>query len=197
VFRNDKSTPAAPGSHSKIARLIPEIVNRLKKIGNVWLKEVIRLTPELLDEYPDISLETTDTISENRQRRLFFEGVARAILADNEPIILFLDDMQWLDLETLECLYYLLWYRPYARLLIMGAYRDNEVDMNHPLDKFRRNLQGQDLITQLSLTAFNQVDTGFLAALVAERDISTSQQKTLYQNTEGNPFFIVEMMRAQ
>ena len=173
----------------------PEISKRLGKIGPFWFREIIRLFPELLDNYPNVPYETKNSFAENRSQRLLFESMARGILIDNQPTILFLDDLQWVDSETLNWLCYLLLYQRNAKLLVLGT---NSIDsaINHTLEKFRHNVKRQDLLNQITLSSLDQVGTTTLANLVSKKSLSQEQQKSIYQLTMGNPGAVIERLRA-
>ena len=171
------------------------LADRFGSLPDTWLVQIARLIPELLDTHPDLA--QPGPVSEGWQRRQFYEAIARAILVDDSPVVLFFDDLQWLDAETLEWLHYLIRFDPQAKLLIVGTFRDNEVDAHHPLEKLRINLQRDDLLTDIPLTPFNETDSLALATAVFHTTIAQSQQNSLYANTQGNPLFIIETIRAQ
>ena len=70
------------------------------RLDPVWLKELARLLPELLVTFPE--LPHPGPLNEKWQRRHFFEALAKAFLFEDKPKLLFLDDLQWCDRETLE-----------------------------------------------------------------------------------------------
>ncbi len=93
----------------------------LPSLAEVWLREVARLLPELRTQYP--ALAPSDPLTEAWQRQRLFEALARALLAGRQPLLLFIDDLQWCDRETLAWLHYLLRFDPQARLLLLGTLR--------------------------------------------------------------------------
>ena len=68
-----------------------------------------------------------------RQFRLVFRRFIGVFATAEHPLALFLDDLQWLDLATLDLMEDLLTQTDVRRLVLIGAYRDNEVDAGHPL----------------------------------------------------------------
>ncbi|MCB8927269.1 MAG: AAA family ATPase [Ardenticatenaceae bacterium] len=174
----------------------PEIIRRLSKIEPFWFREIIRLFPELLDEYPKATYQTKNSTTDSRSQRLIFESMARGILIDNQPTILFFDDLQWVDEETLNWLYYLLLYQRHTRLLVIGTYCNNEGN-NQTFEKLRHNLYRQDLLTQINLSTLDQAATAMLASLFTKRPLPVEQQKTIYQLTMGNPRAIEDLLRPK
>jgi predicted ATPase/DNA-binding SARP family transcriptional activator len=165
----------------------------LSQLDRVWRTELSRLLPELHQEYPDLPLPAP--MSEGWQRQRFYEALARAVLAASPPVLLVLDDLQWCDEETLNWLRYLLRFDPQAPLLVVGTARTEEVDVAHPLHELLRQLQRDGQMTELTLSSLGLEETIELAHQVATEDV-TAWTDQLYQETEGNPLFVVETVRA-
>jgi predicted ATPase len=166
----------------------------LAALDSVWLSEVARILPELLMELPD--LPPFEPITEYGQRRRFFEALARAVLAAPQPLLLLIDDLQWCDHETLEWLHYLLRCDPQARMLVVGVARAEEVLPPHPLHTLLLHLRGTIRVTELNLQPLDAAETAKLAAQLARRELDIDLAMRLYRETEGNPLFVVETMRA-
>jgi DNA-binding SARP family transcriptional activator/predicted ATPase len=166
----------------------------LSHLHDVWLSEVARLLPELRVDHPD--LPETPPLAENWQRQRLFEALARAILGIGRPLLLLLDDLQWCDQETLEWVRYLLHFAPQARLLIVGTFRTEEVDADHPLRTLLLDLGRSGQRTEVALEPLVVDEAAELAAHVAERTLSDEEVTLLYRETEGNPLFVVESVRA-
>ena len=171
-----------------------DMIGRLDRLDDERLAHVSRLIPEVAQQRPQLR---PPPLAEGGQRRLFFEALAQAVLADGSPVVLFCDDLQWLDLETLAWLDYLLRYDPAAPLLLVGTYRDNEVDVEHPLAKLRDSLLRDDLLTDIQLRPLDDQDTATLAQMVAGAPLNPPVQADLYQDTGGNPLFVIETIRAR
>jgi tetratricopeptide (TPR) repeat protein len=125
-----------------------------------------------------------------------FEAVARAILIRREPLLLFLDDVQWCDRETLDWLHYVLQFDATAPLLIVATLRQEEADDNEALSTLRLLLQKSATLTEVSLARFDALTTTTLAASLREHDLAADEAALIYRETEGNPLFVVELMRA-
>ncbi|HZR42686.1 MAG TPA: AAA family ATPase, partial [Ktedonobacteraceae bacterium] len=166
----------------------------LHTLDDVWLSEVARLLPELLIRRTTLTQPLAMT--EGWQRQRFFEALARALLTARQPLLLMLDDLQWCDSETLEWLHYLLRFVPQARLLLMGTVRSEETPPDHPLMAFLNTLQRDRLITELTLGPLDTAETASLAEHIAGRQLDTATVDRLQHETEGNPLFVVEMIRA-
>jgi len=156
--------------------------------------EIARVLPELLAEH--LELSPPGPLTEAWQRQRFFEALARAILRGNQPLLLMIDELQWCDRRTFEWLHYLLRFDPQARLLIVGTYRLEEVENAHPLTSLSQALSRDGQLTEIRLGPLSKTETATLAANVADREPDPELIDCLYRETEGNPLFVVEMVRA-
>lgn len=160
----------------------------------VWLTEIARLLPELLSEHPD--LVRPEPITEYGQRQRFFEALARAILSASQPLLLWIDDLQWCDPETLEWLHFLLRFRPRHSLLVLGTVRSEESPRDHPLMSLTRQLRAESKLTTIELAPLDAAESARLASLIQGHELTIAASVRLYRETEGNPLFVVETMRA-
>lgn len=166
----------------------------LAKLDMIWLGEVARILPELLADHP--GLPPYLPIVEYGQRQRFFEALARAVLTAPQPMLLLIDDMQWCDQETLEWLHFLLRFEPRARLLIVGTMRGEDVPPQHALRTMLLSLRSIVRVVELALQPLDAAETSRLATQVGRRELDVSEVMELYRETEGNPLFVVEMVRA-
>jgi PAS domain S-box-containing protein len=130
---------------------------------------------------------------ENRNRfNLTFRNFAQAISTAEHPLIVFIDDWQWADLASLELLKVLLIGERITHLLLIGAYRDNEVDRTHPFMMTLSDLTtaGAAVHTielgNLQLEDVRQLIQESLACSMAD---SQALAELLYAKTQGNAFF--------
>ena len=166
----------------------------LPRLDAVWLSEIARILPELLAERPD--LPPPGPLTEAWERRRFFEALARAVLGTDRPLLLLIDALQWCSRGTIEWLQYLLRFDPQAPLLVIGTYRSEEVGNGHPLTVLLHQLRQDEQLTEIDLPPLTRAETATLASNVARRDLGPDLVNCLYAETEGNPLFIVETVRA-
>ena len=169
--------------------------NPLAPMDDVWLSEVGRLLPEVLAKRP--GLQRPGALTEAWQRQRLFEALARAILGMGQPLLLVMDDLQWCDRDTLEWLHFLLRFDRGARLLFAGSYRPEEIGEGHPLLPAIQALRLSEQVTEVELEPLDEAATGALASHVAGRPIDAGTAKRIYLQTEGNPLFVVETVRAE
>ena len=166
----------------------------LASLDPVWLTEIARLLPEILSEYP--ALARPEPITEYGRRQRFFEALARGVLAAPQPLLLWIDDLQWCDQETLEWLHFLLRFEPRSPVLILGTARSEESPPDHPLSALVRQLQADDRVAVIELSPFDAAETAKLASQVQGHTLDDVASVRLYRETEGNPLFVVEAVRA-
>lgn len=166
----------------------------LPALEPVWLTEVARLRPALLAERP--GLAAPGPLVEAWQRSRLFEALARAALAAGQPLLLVLEDVQWCDRDTLEWLHYLLRFDPKAPLLVVATLRAEEVGADHPVWALRAALEHKGQFVGVELGPLGAADTATLAGHAAGRALAPPLAARLYRETEGNPLFVVECVRA-
>lgn len=150
----------------------------------------------LIGQQPEVA-HLPPVEARNRFNNLF--GRFLACLAQREyPLILFIDDLQWCDSATFDFLYYLFAnVKEYPYLFFIGAYRNNEVDANHPLTHLMRLMQEKKLpVNELRLAPLNPHDCHEMVAYIL--DLPASQcaalSNFLMDLTEGNPLFVSESL---
>lgn len=172
----------------------PDLRAGLLSLEAIWQSEAARLLPELLVENP--ALLRPEPIVEYGQRRRFFEALARAVYAVAGPLLLWIDDLQWCDVETIEWLHYLLRAEPQGALLLVGTARSEESPVDHPLAVFLRELRSEGKLISVDLASLDAAETARLVTQVEGREPEVESLVRLYRQTGGNPFFVVETLRA-
>jgi DNA-binding SARP family transcriptional activator/predicted ATPase len=166
----------------------------LSRLEVASLSEVARLLPELLNERSDIP--HPQPLTEEGQRHKFFQSLANAALCTQQPLLLLLDDLQWCDQDTLEWLHYLLRFDPGAPLLVVGTMRTDEVGPRHPLTTLLNDQRGAGQLTEISLGPLDPSETAELGMCLAGRGLDPDEASRLYDETEGQPLFVIETVRA-
>ena len=161
---------------------------------------IVNLIPELelvMGEQPPVP----DLSPQDAQRR--FQTVLRQFIAvfarPEHPLVLFLDDLQWLDAATLDLLEVLLAQRDIRHLLLIGAYRDNEVDAAHPLmrklDAIRQAGAAVHDIVLAPLT-YDDLEQLISESLRCETKPANPLVQLVHEKTGGNPFFAIQFLSA-
>src|SRR5712692_6650169 len=159
---------------------------------------IVDLVPELkliMGEQPPVP----EVPPQDAQRR--FQLVLRRFISvfarPAHPLALFLDDLQWLDAATLDLLADLLTRTDVQHLLLVGAYRDNEVNPAHPLvRKLEAIRSAGGTIHEISLSPLPPGDLLQLVAdsLHCEPEQAASLAQLIHEKTAGNPFFAIQFI---
>ncbi len=161
---------------------------------------IVDLVPELrhlLGDQPRVPiLPPRDA---QRRFQLIFRRLVSVFARPEHPLVLFVDDLQWLDAATLEVVEDLLTESDVRHLLVIGAYRDNEVDVSHPLmgtlDAIRK---AGTTVRDVVLAPLSCDDLARLVSdtLDCEPERAAPLARLLHDKTAGNPFFALQFISA-
>ncbi|MGD1805533.1 trifunctional serine/threonine-protein kinase/ATP-binding protein/sensor histidine kinase [Dapis sp. BLCC M126] len=161
---------------------------------------IIDVIPELeriIGKQPPVP-QILGTAAQNRFNLLFGKFV-RVFTTKKHPLIIFLDDLQWVDLASLNLLKLLMNESEVGCLLVLGAYRDNEVFSGHLLMLTLADLHKQGAnVNTLTLLPLNEGDISRLVAdtLVCSEELAAPLSELVYQKTRGNPFFATQFLQG-
>ena len=161
---------------------------------------IVDLVPELaliLGEQPPVSeLSPQDA---QRRFKLVFRRFIGVFARPEHPLALFLDDLQWLDAATLDLIEDLLTQPDVQYLVLIGAYRDNEVNASHPLmRKLEAIRRAGALVQEITLAPLAKEDLEGLIAdsLRCAPDRVEPLALLVHEKTGGNPFFAIQFISA-
>ncbi|HAI69348.1 MAG TPA: hypothetical protein DCM38_07930, partial [Gammaproteobacteria bacterium] len=161
----------------------------------------------LIDVIPQLELvmgiqpavaQVGPTEAQNRFN-LVFQSFFRTICQPEHPLILFIDDLQWADSASLNLLNTLMMETESQYFLIIGAYRDNEVDATHPLMMTVEDIQKTESIVNpllLQNLSLNDVNTLIAEALMCKPSYAMPLTQLVYEKTQGNAFFTHEFLKS-
>jgi class 3 adenylate cyclase/tetratricopeptide (TPR) repeat protein len=161
--------------------------------------ELARMVPALhqrLGELPPALTTDADT-----ERYLLYAAVVGVIeqASSDCPIVLVLDDLHWADKPSLQLLRHVVANTSAARLLVLGTYRDAELSRAHPLTEVLASLHREPSgVSAIHLKGLD--DTGIIAFMESAAgheldDAGMGLAHDLYHETDGNPFFVAEVLR--
>lgn len=155
-----------------------------------------RLAPEIGTRVG--TLEPLPALSANEERLRLFDYVARFFrsLAEEHGLLVLLDDLHWADQGSLQLLHYLLRHLREERVLFLGCYRELELDRAHPLAEALVTWNRERLSTRLALDRFGPEGTRALLETLFQEQISEEFVLAVHRETEGNPFFIEEVVKS-
>lgn len=181
-----------------VARVLDSVpAAALGKLAPVSLAELAALVPEIGERFPDLPRLSND-FPEARQARLS-RAVDQLIEAarDGRPAVLMVDDIQWADDASAQVLHYLARHAASRPVLVIYAYRDEEVDSDERLARRIESLRRDTGARRMPLARLAYADTERLvAALAGANPDEAGLAERLHRETEGNPFFLMAILQA-
>ena len=161
----------------------------------------------IIDVIPEVELiigkqpaipELQPTEARNRFN-LVFQNFIQVFTQPEHPLVLFLDDLQWADLASLKLMQLLVNAPDVNSLLLIGAYRDNEVSAAHPLMLTLKEIkEAAIVVNEITLSSLELVDINRLVAdtLHSAEKATQPLAELLQTKTNGNPFFLREFLKS-
>ncbi|MBE9160218.1 PAS domain S-box protein [Nodosilinea sp. LEGE 06152] len=193
-----------------LQKLVQQLLGEPNEQVEVWRSRLLTALGSngqiIIDVIPEVELiigkqppvpEVGATEAQNRFN-LTFQRFVRAFCAKEHPLVIFLDDLQWIDSATLKLIELILLDEQIQYLFLIGAYRDNELTPTHPLVLTLGRMRNQGAVLQeIALTPLTLEP---LTQLVAETlhhnpDTVRSLAQVVLRKTEGNPFFVGEFLK--
>src|SRR5919199_2808643 len=205
--RNIPYSALVSAFQSLVRQLLAEPEESLQR----WREKILAATGAIaqiiIDVIPEVELiigsqppvpEVGATEAQNRFN-LVFQKFIRVFCSPEHPLVIFLDDLQWVDNATLKLIELMMSDSQTQSLLLIGAYRDNEVDANHPLLLLLASLRKKAVtVNQIILAPLVLEDTRQLMAETLHRDTASviPLAELIQQKTLGNPFFIEQFLKT-
>jgi predicted ATPase/signal transduction histidine kinase len=176
-----------------------------------WRQEILQALGDngqiLIDVIPELehiigpqppAIELSGTAAQNRFN-LLFQKFIQVFATQSHPLVIFLDDLQWADMTSLGLIQLLMTESTVRYLLLIGAYRDNEVFGAHPLivtlDAIER---AGSTLNSITLQPLDRASLNQLVAdtLKCSSIIASPLTQLVLQKTQGNPFFVTQFLKA-
>ncbi|MBE9161596.1 ATP-binding sensor histidine kinase [Tychonema sp. LEGE 06208] len=181
-------------SDAQIQQWRNKILSAVGENGQVIIEVIPELERIIGKQSP--TPELSGTSAQNRFN-LLFQKFTQVFTSFEHPLVMFLDDLQWADSASLKLLQLLM--TETSHLLLIGAYRDNEVNPAHPLMLTLSEIQKkQATINTITLMPLSQVKVNQLVAdtLKCSENLAWTLSQLIYQKTQGNPFFVTQFLKA-
>ena len=177
--------------------LLASTAEQLYRVIGFYPSEVSKLVPDLRQRLG--AIPQSIQIDPEHERDRLFEAVSQFItnISKEAPLLVVLDDLQWTDQSSLLLMHYLARGVSRERLLLVGAYRDNEVDDKHPLSPVLTELNRERLLQAVPLKRMSLNDVSEMIKQILEQDdVRKEFCELAYQKTGGNPFFVEEVIKS-
>ncbi|MEG4472032.1 AAA family ATPase, partial [Microcoleus sp. AT9_B5] len=161
---------------------------------------IIDVIPELeriIGKQPSVP-ELSGSAAQNRFN-LLFEKFIQVFATKEHPLVVFIDDLQWADSASLKLMHLLMSKTDSQYLLLIGAYRDNEVSEAHPLMLTLQDLEkAKATINTITLAPLNRASINQLVAdtLSCSLNLALPLTDMVMTKTKGNPFFTTQFLKA-
>src|SRR5262249_1212209 len=183
-------------SDAELGRWREALREALGPNGQLMVDLVPALTLIIGEQPPVPELPPQDA---QRRFHLVFRRFLGVFARPEHPLALFLDDLQWLDAATLDLLADLLTQTEVRHVLLIGAYRDNEVTAAHPLMRKLEAIRNAGaLVQEIVLAPLAREDVGWLIteALYCGQARAGSVAQLVPEKAAGNPFFAMQFLAA-
>ncbi|QHG20215.1 ATP-binding sensor histidine kinase [Nostoc sp. ATCC 53789] len=181
-------------SDAQIQQWRNQILEAVGENGQVIIEVIPELSKIIGEQLP--VPELSGTAAQNRFN-LLFKKFTQVFTTAEHPLVIFLDDLQWSDLASVNLMQLLM--TDTGHLLLIGAYRDNEVKPGHPLMLTLNDIQkAQVTINRITLAPLSQIKVNQLVAdtLKCPESLAWNLSQLLHQKTQGNPFFATQFLKA-
>jgi predicted ATPase len=170
----------------------PELLRSQMGPGAADIAEII---PEVREKLP--GLEPPPALEPEQARFRLLDSIAAFLknASQPQPLMLVLDDLHWADKSSLLLLQFLVRQVAASRLLVMGCYRDVELSHQHPLSETLAHLSREPVFQRVLLQGVSEADTARFIEATASIQPSQGLVGAIYAHTEGNPFFMTEVVR--
>lgn len=170
----------------------PELGPAIDEASAADRAALARILPDL---GPDAPPPPPATLAREERRRLF-EAAARVLTGSARPTLLVADDAQWCDAESLQLIHYAVRRHAGRPFLVLATARREDLEEDHPLPELVDGLRGIDRAEEIDLGRLGPAETAELGGLLAGALMDPGAASALYAETEGNPLFVVESLRA-
>ena len=186
--------PYSPFAEALLAYARTAKPSELQSAAGAGAPLLLRIAPGLRDSLKETADARAFDKDEERYRMLeaigqFFETISR-----ETPLVLVLDDLHWADRGTSAILAHLGRIVAGASILIVGAYRDSEINRGHPLAATLASITRLPNFERLKLSGFTAAELGELLAIIGDERAPDAVVGTIAGETEGNPFFVRELL---
>jgi tetratricopeptide (TPR) repeat protein len=196
-FEQEVTIPYLPIAEALRAMIRQITDDQLQTLVGAHAAEVVKLVPDLGLRIRD--LQPSPPLEPDQERLRLFEHVTAflAAAARIRPVVMLLDDLHWADAATLQLLRYIARNVRSDRVLLVGTYRDVELDRTHPLGNALREMNRERLYTRILLRRLTPAHVGEMirAIFQTRQPVSGEFRDLIYKETEGNPFFVEEVLK--
>jgi DNA-binding SARP family transcriptional activator len=194
-YEIERVLPFAPWNNALRGSKVFEEPEIVQSLSPIWRAELARLFPELGEPGLEVSAAPESAVR-------VFEAVAHLLdcLASRQPVLLVLEDLHWSDEMSLRLFSFLSHRIPDRSVLLVGTAREEEVSEAPLLSQLLQELERNRQVISFTLSPLSREETGTLVRRLGqariEESVLTRLEQGVWASSEGNPFIVVETMRA-
>jgi predicted ATPase/KaiC/GvpD/RAD55 family RecA-like ATPase len=172
-------------------------LEQLQSAVGYYPSEICKIVPDMKQRLP--AFTESPLLSPELEKDRLFEAVSQFVenVSKAAPLLLILDDLQWCDPSSLALLHYLARGVYRDSLLVLGTYRDVEVEEKHPLFPILTDLKRAQLIRSIRVKRFSLDEvTEMIRRILLQDDVPLEFCERVFQKTQGTPFFVEEVVQS-
>jgi DNA-binding SARP family transcriptional activator len=164
-------------------------------VDPLWLGALAALAPSIGAHARDVP--ALPAVDPERERLRLFEACTRVweAIATRRPVVLVIEDVHWAGAATLSLLEHLSRGCVRSRVLLVATYREDELEPAHQLRALRRRLEREGAASHVALARLGREHVEALVRALGEVDDPAELARTLHDRSDGNPFFLEEILR--
>jgi len=168
----------------------------LYKVAGIYAAEIVKLVPDAVSKLGVVP--SLPSLTPEGERLRLFKAVTHFFInaSKETPLVLFLDNLQWADLSTMQLLRHLGQSLGQERLTIVGAYRDLELEERKALSGCLLDMNRERLFQTLPLRRLEASEVGVMVKQTFGDKVPPKLAKLVYEKSGGNPFFVEEILRS-
>ncbi|MDP6715528.1 MAG: protein kinase, partial [SAR202 cluster bacterium] len=188
------SLPYLPFVEAMRSYVLERDTEDLKRELGSGATDVARIVSEIRDR---VDIEPRESGDAEQDHYRLLQGVTDFLrnASSVQPLLIVLEDLHDADRGTLDMLAHISRNQSGARLMIVGTYRDVEVDRSHPLSGTLADLRRLSNFSRVLLRGLSADEVQRMLSLVAEQDVPWGLSEAVHRQTEGNPLFVQEVVR--
>ena len=196
-YEIERAMPYQPVIDLVTRALVRVSAAALRNLAPVSLAELAALVPEVGERFPGLPQLSNDFPAARQARLPRAVGQLLEASRGGRPSILMVDDIQWADDASAQVFHYLARHAAARPVLVIYAYRDEEVDSDERFARLVESLCRETDARRVPLARLGPADTERLVAALADSNLGApGLAERLHRETEGNPFFLISILQS-
>ncbi len=171
-------------------------IDRWTALPEPVIADLLTLVPEYQQRFPELAIPLSHDTAYEQQHLFESLAVYYAMLCDQSPLLLIMEDLQWADSGTLYLLRYLVGQMRERPIMFVLTFREVEIPETSPLQEVLLDFRRQQLVHEIALSRLKPEQTRAMLEAFLSEDLAPDLVNEIYAITEGNPFFVEEVCKG-